>query len=431
MRVTVVAGPQRVPAMRTGTVRVAWRVTNLGLISFFLSLLSGCDRADLTKEADEIPHPRSDLISYPTRNIRELSGVRQMPAVLERSSELLSMFMASASASTAGVLNGPVEDVFGLVSDVAVTSTGRVIVLDRRAGAMRLFDTRGRNLGSLGRPGRGPGEFVSPTRLTTDAEGRLFVGDVTRLISVFEARNDSYDFVGSWHVPGYPNDICAMHGLVYVNVARSDGGPPVIAYSPDGSPVFEFPNWYHSDHGFTQQEATRALLHCDFRSGTLTVATAAMLGDVRQFDHSGRPLWITRLVDFRPFRVWQTERGARYEAPSGGFDRFVGLFGLESDALSLQVQRGLRNEIGSDVAPRIETYILDLSTGVGGLATDLLPEIAAIGPSIVVTVTHSPFPQITIHEHCLFRFRIFRTNGPRLRVTPVSLLRQPPEVALG
>jgi hypothetical protein len=65
-----------------------------------------------------------------------------------------------------GVVDGPAEYTFGLVNSVALLPNGSIAVTDLHARQVRLFDATGRFLRSVGRPGSGPGEFQSLSRIT-------------------------------------------------------------------------------------------------------------------------------------------------------------------------------------------------------------------------------------------------------------------------
>jgi len=69
------------------------------------------------------------------------------------------------------------EDVFGSVADVDIDPAGRVYVLDRFDKEIRVFDTSGVYLRTIGRQGSGPGELKSPTALDWGPGLRLWVLD--------------------------------------------------------------------------------------------------------------------------------------------------------------------------------------------------------------------------------------------------------------
>lgn len=74
---------------------------------------------------------------------------------------------------------------FGSIRDVAVAADGRVFVADAQRPSIWCFDSEGRFVGSLGREGRGPGEFKSVLSLAVTGD-RLFALDaVSQMITSF------------------------------------------------------------------------------------------------------------------------------------------------------------------------------------------------------------------------------------------------------
>jgi len=82
-------------------------------------------------------------------------------------------------------LNAASSETFELISDVAVTADGSVVVVDNRAGRVALFAPAGDWERDVGGRGRGPGEFVAPLWVDA-ARDSLFVWDVqSRRLTAF------------------------------------------------------------------------------------------------------------------------------------------------------------------------------------------------------------------------------------------------------
>jgi hypothetical protein len=98
-----------------------------------------------------------------------------------------------------GVLDGAPEEMFGNVNAVATDDDGRIYVLDRQIPTVRVFDTDGSYLHSLGRDGNGPGELAQPDGgLAVLSDGRVAVRDPGNArMQLFDARGDEAD---SWPV---------------------------------------------------------------------------------------------------------------------------------------------------------------------------------------------------------------------------------------
>lgn len=77
-----------------------------------------------------------------------------------------------------------VAESLGVLSGVAVDRSGNVYVSDRGATKVWVFDAEGKSQRAIGRKGKGPGEFDSPTGPAIGLDGRLWVRD-TRQVSRF------------------------------------------------------------------------------------------------------------------------------------------------------------------------------------------------------------------------------------------------------
>ena len=82
--------------------------------------------------------------------------------------------------------NGPVEQQFGFIVDLATDSRGRIFVLDALAAVVRVFGSDGAYLHDVGAPGEGPGELAEPVELSMAPGDTLWVADQrTAVYSIF------------------------------------------------------------------------------------------------------------------------------------------------------------------------------------------------------------------------------------------------------
>jgi hypothetical protein len=77
-----------------------------------------------------------------------------------------------------GKLDGPPEEMFGRIGDVAPDRHGGVYFFDGQVPALRHFDSTGRHVGVLGRKGAGPGEYQDASLgVRVRPDGRVFLRD--------------------------------------------------------------------------------------------------------------------------------------------------------------------------------------------------------------------------------------------------------------
>jgi hypothetical protein len=80
----------------------------------------------------------------------------------------------------------PTADSLGTLSGIAMDAAGVVYVSDIADARVWVFAADGRSVGSIGRRGRGPGEFESPTGVGIGPDGKLYIRDAV-LVSRFGA----------------------------------------------------------------------------------------------------------------------------------------------------------------------------------------------------------------------------------------------------
>ena len=99
-----------------------------------------------------------------------------------------------------GVLEGPDEYQFGLVSDIAVDAAGGIYVFDGQAPALRYYDAEGQFIRQLGGEGEGPGEYrdASLGLAVRRSDGRIVMRDPRNMrLNVYNPDGSSSD---SWPV---------------------------------------------------------------------------------------------------------------------------------------------------------------------------------------------------------------------------------------
>ena len=148
---------------------------------------------------------------------------------------------------TIGMLDGPEEYLFGRIWSLAVNDDATVYVLDRLEQHVRVFDSLGVHLETLGRRGEGPGEFTSPEAIAVLPDGRLAVRDPeNQRVTVFgpgpgETAEWGYTGGAGTRSPLY-TDARGRTFLLASTPARERGFVmQIIVLSPDGTPLDTLP----------------------------------------------------------------------------------------------------------------------------------------------------------------------------------------------
>ena len=149
--------------------------------------------------------------------------------------------------TSVGELDGAEEHLFGSISSIAVNDNRDLYVLDEQAQHVRVFDSAGAYVQTLGRTGEGPGEFGFAEAIALLPDGRLVVRDShNQRISVFgpgPGQTDQWGFVSGNSGSNYPlhTDI---HGRTYLftrDLSRDDFTMHIIVLGPDGTHIDTLP----------------------------------------------------------------------------------------------------------------------------------------------------------------------------------------------
>ena len=128
------------------------------------------------------------------------------------------------------------EYTFGQVSEVEVGPGGEIYVFDRQVPVLRMYDTAGKFIRTLGRKGGGPGEYQAANGVGVHRDGRVVLWDAGKAsINVYSAAGETQT---SWPVPGgggfYTSSavFTDTSGNTYIRTTIAD--PPKTGTAPQG-----------------------------------------------------------------------------------------------------------------------------------------------------------------------------------------------------
>ncbi|MDX2261497.1 MAG: hypothetical protein SFU84_07335 [Gemmatimonadales bacterium] len=117
------------------------------------------------------------LASRSIAQARDSAGVRIVESVAPVWTSASQLRLDKAPALVLGRADGPAEQQFGKVSGATRLRDGSVVVADGQSSQLRRFDATGRLLGTMGRPGEGPGDFRWISWITSLGTDSVLVWD--------------------------------------------------------------------------------------------------------------------------------------------------------------------------------------------------------------------------------------------------------------
>lgn len=264
---------------------------------------------------------------------------------------------------------------FGSFGGIAMGGDGTIYVADNSTNEIRIFDQRGRHLGTFGRRGRGPGEFVNPIGLVHDGDSTMFALQAYQGVTELSARGATVRFRRMFGAGLDYSSLCQLGARLFVSVGGDSG--IVRELDSERHEVRAFGDPFAAAIFGTPNDAARKLsrksgpsLHCDAPRSTL-YAYRSDQGIIRAYDLDGRQKWETTLPSFKVGFFGAQPGGGAYVA--WAIDYIATFMPLGSSRVLVQVARqdfestrGQSRAPGSLRIPEVTqtfAYILDAGTG--------------------------------------------------------------------
>lgn len=175
-----------------------------------------------------------------TRALRDTSVISTDPVPAGLTADALAAWRAARDAlvgarSILGIGDYEVEpSVFGEITDAAIDGAGNILVLDRQAVRISVFDTEGGFLGSFGGRGDGPEELREPRHFALRGEDRIAV-PIPGRIKVFRPQNGQWRVHDLIELSLVTNDVCfSSDDRLFVSAWREEGNTIVHEISGAG-----------------------------------------------------------------------------------------------------------------------------------------------------------------------------------------------------
>jgi hypothetical protein len=308
--------------------------------------------------------------------------------------------------ATVGLLDGPDEQVLGLIRDVAALPDGSFVVLDGQAPAIRWYRPDGSYIAGVTEVGEGPGELGTPRAMAVTGDGILGLLDSQRQhLATHEMTARGFEYVDSFPVSMSPYDyrdrnLCGATSHWYLQ--QLDQGSVVRVFDADGNEIQAFQPPELTSRGelggmveIADIVMNSGMLLCD-ASSDLLVSVSLRSDTVRAFDLDGTPLWQTAIPGLIREQYVLGENGqvGPVGTPNGAH---VAVSVVDWSDASVLVQ--YRFWTGARSAPdvtRIDSFELSKESGEVLAERDSLPIIADTSGEYVYVIENLPYPRVRV-----------------------------------
>jgi hypothetical protein len=242
-----------------------------------------------------------------------------------------------------GALDGNEHEILGGVTAVATTPDGRLLVLDEANSVIRVLDPEGRYLGSVGRAGRGPGDFYHARSMAVDGEGNLYVGDLLRRVQRFRPDATGFELDTVLATRASPDALCIMDSTLVVHAVNPAVPGLIHLHDLQGRHLRSFGEAYQSESEIIKIQATTGKVACLPRAGLIAfMPDGGIVRELRLYDLRGRTRRLSILAGMRSNRLTETPDGSTVRLAPDGNHHVAALLPTPDGRLLLQI--GLKNE---------------------------------------------------------------------------------------
>lgn len=276
------------------------------------------------------------------------------------------------------------NQIIGMIDDVAITTSGKMYILDSRQFTVHKFNSSGDYVEAIGRNGHGPGEFTNPQKILIHADSLLIVSDATK-VELFNISSEP-EYVKTVHLNNGVNSICTIGDTLFTfsnmflhhQMNNDEENIQLVhAYSLNSfQHTHSFGKPYLSQHPDIVQRLSAGFIVCNEESETVSFlfqfipvlhAYSATTGEREWsigFDDVYLPNISTTLDEGRVrFNYSRNERMN---------DVFFEPITLEGSNIMVQLRRSFQDESRDDY---YASYIIDSKNGTGSIVSKEIPHV--------------------------------------------------------
>ena len=353
-----------------------------------VALVAGTVFPLLAQTPGRHPNPRFvDQSLAPVVRLRQKGPTRPAPFVL-----------SGRPVTAIGSENDPDSLLIGEITDLAIDTLGRVLLLDGTSHTVRFYQADGKPLGRLGRYGHGPGELSDPRAVAIGPGSRLYIANLDRNLQVYRPEGEGYVFERKIALDVSANSLCFMAGRLVVHGMPFGDNRIIRVYDLQGRSLASFGRVYDSSHELSNYMFSQGKVVCDTTSGLVIYAPESVLGEVRAYRLDGTPAWRVTIEPYLTNVIEENAGGGHTVSGSEyGIHKLIGFTLVPGHGLVVQVGHlELKDNVAGSRYTTLETFLLDPATGRGGSIGRNLPPLLRASRNRVYSAQDEPSLQLQI-----------------------------------
>lgn len=283
-----------------------------------------------------------------------------------------------------GIDNENSDDFFGLISGVATDKNERVYVFDERQQLIKVYDSNGILLTTLGGRGRGPEEFDKAKGLAIYNNMWLLVSNGYR-IDIYDIQNKEIEYLKSIAIDYMAGDLCVISNYLFINkfqVLLPDSDKEaelIVSYElPSFKKRISFGKPYLSENSMVVDRMSTGRVSCNEES-EVVVYTFDKMPILHGYDsNTSELLWKSKIDEANYFSVIETNQGGKttltYEQAINKInDNVRSTITLNKQYELFQIDRRQYNENDFTTEQSVISYVIDSKTGIGKFIGNQFP----------------------------------------------------------